>query len=164
MTKKDKPNSYYLLTLESFVIQYIYNVICLNIIGIHHSRYHPYVRCIATFKQQLCFENLLMPNSRERISLTKYRCTNSKLPIYKQIYLFDSDILCSLCNLHCTADECHYILIYSFFRKERELFLKIYYFMLPSMHKFVNLFCSTNKRTQRRIAILDHIVMTSFLS
>ena len=25
---------------------------------------------------------LLMSNSRERISLTKYRCTNSKLPIY----------------------------------------------------------------------------------
>ena len=32
-----------------------------------------------------------MPNSRERISLTKYRCTNSKLPIYiKYIYLYDS--------------------------------------------------------------------------
>ena len=31
------------------------------------------------FKQKLCFENyLLMPNSRERISSTKYRCTNGK--------------------------------------------------------------------------------------
>ena len=44
-------------------------------------------------KQKLCFEKyLIMPNSRERISLTKYRCTNSKLPIYKHIYLYDSDI------------------------------------------------------------------------
>ena len=76
------------------------------------------------FKQKLCFEKyLLMSNSRERISLTKYRCTNSKLPIYKHIYLYDSDI-CTLCNLNSKGDEYHYILICPSFRKERELYLK----------------------------------------
>ena len=64
-----------------------------------------------------------MPNSRERISLTKYRYTNSKLPIYKHIYLYDSDI-CTLCNLNSKGDEYHYTLICPSFRKERELYLK----------------------------------------
>ena len=113
-------------------------------------------------KQKLCFEKyLLMPNSRERISLTKYRYTNSKLPIYKHIYLYDSDI-CTLCNLNSKGDEYHYILICPFFRKERELYLKRYYYTIPSIHKFINLFCSTNKRTQRCLARLANIVMTSF--
>ena len=101
------------------------------------------------FKQQLCFKKYLyMPNARERISLTKYRCTNSKFAIYNPIYLYDS-ALCILCNLNSTCAEYHYIMIYPFFRKEREL----YYFIMPIMHKFVNLFCSTNKRTQRCLAV-----------
>ena len=114
------------------------------------------------FKQQLCFEKyLLMPNPRERISLTKYRCTNSKLPIYKHIYLYDSDI-CTSCNLNSKGDEYHYTLICSSFRKTRELYLKKYYYTIPSIHKFINLLCSTNKRTHRRLAKLADIVMTSF--
>ena len=83
-----------------------------------------------------------MPNSRERISLTKYRCTNSKLPIYKHIYLYDYDI-CTLCNLNSKGDEYHYTLICPSFRKERELYMK-------------------NTITQRRQAKLADIVMTSF--
>ena len=76
------------------------------------------------FKQKLCYKKyLLMPNSRGRISLTKYRCTNSKLPIYKHIYLYDSDI-CTLCNLNSKGDEYHYTLICPSFSKARELYLK----------------------------------------
>ena len=42
------------------------------------------------FKEQFCFEKyLLIPNSRERISLTIYRYTNSKLLTHKYIYLYD---------------------------------------------------------------------------
>ena len=101
-----------------------------------------------------------MPNSRERISLTKYRCTNSKLSIYKHIYLYDYD-RCTLCNLNSKGDAYRYILICPMFRKERELYIKKYY-MIPSIHKFINLFCSTIKRTQRRLAKLADIVMSSF--
>ena len=90
-----------------------------------------------------------------------YRCRNSKLPIYKHIYLYDSDI-CTLCNLNSKGDGYQYILICPFFRKERELHMKIYYYTIPSIHKFINLFCSTNKRRQRCLARLANIVMTSF--
>ena len=102
-----------------------------------------------------------MPNSRERILLTKYKCTNSKLTIYKHIYLYDSDI-CTLCNLNSKGDEYHYTLIFDIFRKERDLYLKKYHYTMPNIHKIINIFCSKNKRTQRRLAKLADIVMTSF--
>ena len=72
------------------------------------------------FKQKLYF---LKPNSRERISSTKYRCTKSKLPIYKHNYLYNSNI-CTLCNLNSKGNEYHYIFICPYFIKERELYLK----------------------------------------
>ena len=62
------------------------------------------------FKKQLDFENyLLHSNYRDRISLSKLRCANSKLPIYKHIYSHDSDV-CTLCNLNVCGDEYHYVL------------------------------------------------------
>ena len=66
------------------------------------------------FKKELCFEKyLLKANHSERIALSKYRCSNSKLPIYTQIYMYDSDI-CTLCNLNVRGDEYHYILMCPF--------------------------------------------------
>ena len=63
------------------------------------------------FKKQLDFENYLMSaNTRERISMTKYRCANSRIPVYSQIYMYDTEA-CTLCNLKVTGDEYHYILI-----------------------------------------------------
>ena len=41
------------------------------------------------FKKQLNFEEYLLScNYRERISLTQYRCANSKIPVYNQIYIY----------------------------------------------------------------------------
>ena len=52
------------------------------------------------FKQQLNFEDYLLScNYRERISLTKYRYANSKIPVYNQIYM-DETQLCILCDLN----------------------------------------------------------------
>ena len=69
--------------------------------------------------------------------------------------------ICTLCKLNSKGDEYHYILICPS-RKERELHLKRYYYTIPSIYKCINLFCSTNKRTQRCLARLASIVMTSF--
>ena len=45
------------------------------------------------FKTQLIFEKyLLIPNQRKRIQLTKFRCVNSKIPVYNRIYMYDSDM------------------------------------------------------------------------
>ena len=62
------------------------------------------------FKKQLHFEkHLLNSNFKDRISLTRLRCSNSKLPIYNTIYLYDAQ-KCTLCNLDVLGDEYHYVL------------------------------------------------------
>ena len=48
-------------------------------------------RMYRLFKKQLDFKNyMLHSNYRDRISLSKLRCANSKLPIYKHTYIYDS--------------------------------------------------------------------------
>ena len=44
------------------------------------------------FKKQLNFEDYLLScNNRERISLTKCRCANSRIPVYNQIYMYETE-------------------------------------------------------------------------
>ena len=91
------------------------------------------------FKKNLNFEKyLLCCNNRDRISLTKFRCSNSKLPVYNRIYMYDSD-LCTLCNLQLRGDEYHYVLICPYFRN-RDQYLKQYYYTRPNLLKFEQLF------------------------
>ena len=76
------------------------------------------------FKKQLNFEKyLLMSNNSNRISLTKFRCSNSKMPVHNQIYMFDTD-KCTLCDLNVVGDEYHYLLICPYFTKSRENHMK----------------------------------------
>ena len=63
------------------------------------------------FKKQLNFKNYFWScNNRERISLKKYRCVNSKLPVYNQIYMYETE-LCTLCDINVNGDEYHYIMM-----------------------------------------------------
>ena len=44
------------------------------------------------FKKQLHFEKyLLMSNNSNRISLTKFKCSDGKMPVPNQVYLYDTD-------------------------------------------------------------------------
>ena len=84
------------------------------------------------FKTQLHFEkHLLNSYCKDRINLTKLRCSNSKLPIYSTIYLHDTQT-CTLCNMDALGDEYHYVLICPFFKQIREQYLKAYYYIRPS--------------------------------
>ena len=66
------------------------------------------------FKKQFNFEKYhLMSNNSNRISLTKSRCSNSKMPVHNKIFLYDTD-KCTLCDL-LVGDEHHYLLICSYF-------------------------------------------------
>ena len=108
------------------------------------------------FKKQLNFENCLLScNYRERISLTKYRCANSKIPVYKQIYMYGTE----LCNLNINGDEYHYIMICPYFRQSLELYLKHYLYTRPNMLKFDQVFSSENKRTLSRLAKFITVIM-----
>ena len=115
-------------------------------------------------KKQLNFEYYLLScNNRERISLTKYRCANSNIPVYNQIYIYMYETeLCTLCDLNVNGDEYHYITICSYFRQSRELYLKHYFYTRPNMLKFSQLFSSENKRTLSRLAKLITVIMIQF--
>ena len=114
------------------------------------------------FKKQLDFENyLLHSNYRYRISLSKLRCANSKLPIYKHIYSHDSDV-CTLCNLNVCGDEYHYVLICPFFRHSRTMYLKPYFYTRPSLYKLRKLFCSSSKKTISNLSKLANIIFNQF--
>ena len=114
------------------------------------------------FKKQFHFEKyLLLSNSYERTLISKYRCSNSKLPVYNQIYMYDTD-LCTLCHMGVRGDEYHYILLCPFFKQSRKQFLKPYYYIRPCIFKFEQLFSSTNRTTQCRLAKLIRLIIEQF--
>ena len=115
------------------------------------------------FKKQLNFEDYLLScNNRERISLPKYRCANSKIPVYNQIYMYETE-LCTLCDLNVNGDEYHYIMICPYFRPSKKLYLKHYFYTRPNMLKFNQLFSSVNKHTLSRLAKFITVIMIQFL-
>ena len=118
------------------------------------------------FKKQLDFEEYVLScNYRERISLKKYRCANSKIPVYNQIYMYATE-LCTLCDPNENGYEYHYIMICPCSRQSRELYLKHY--ARSNMLKSDYLFSSENKRTLSRLenskSHLHFIIVSMLLS
>ena len=76
------------------------------------------------YKKHLDFERYLtISGNRDQVSLTKFRCASSKLPVYDQMYMYATDT-CTLCDLNVRGDEYHYILICPFFKQNREMYCK----------------------------------------
>ena len=114
------------------------------------------------YKKHLDFERYLtISHYRDRVSLTKFRCANSKLPVYDQIYMYAID-KCTLCDLNVRGDEYHYILICPFFNQSRETYLKCYYYNRPSLIKFQQLFSSSNASTISKLAKFVKVILTCF--
>lgn len=114
------------------------------------------------FKKSFCFEQyLLNGNFRDRTALTRFRCTNAKLPVYNQIYQYDCDI-CTLCDMNVRGDEYHYIFICSFFNDKRNLYLDPYFCRYPSDVKFEQLFTQTNKKKISRLAKFTKAIIEQF--
>ncbi len=114
------------------------------------------------FKRQLTFDNyLLNPCHRDRISLTRFRCSNSKLPVYNQIYKYDTN-KCTLCNLDTIGDEYHYIMICTFFTQTRKKCVKPYYYTHPNVWKFEQLFTSSNRKVQDNLAKFTTCILIHF--
>ena len=56
------------------------------------------------FQKQLHLEkHIFNSNFKDRINLTKIRCSNSKLPMYNTIYVYATEN-CTLCNLDALGD------------------------------------------------------------
>ena len=114
------------------------------------------------YKKHLDFEKYLtISGYRDRVSLTKFRCANSKLPVYDQMYMYTTD-KCTLCDLNVRGDEYHYILICPFFKQNREMYLKRYYYYRPSLLKFEQLFNSHSASSISKLAKFVKIILACF--
>ena len=116
------------------------------------------------FKKLLNFKNygpLLHSDYRENNSLSKLRCANGKLPIFKHIYIHDSDV-CTICNLNVCGGEYNDVLIWPFFKHSRTMYLKPYFYTRPSLYKFGKIFSSSSKKTISNLSKLANIILNKF--
>ena len=65
-----------------------------------------------------------MSNNSNRTSLTKLRCTNSKVSVHNQVYLYDTH-MCTLCDINLVGVEYYYILIFPYFTDPKENHINI---------------------------------------
>ena len=84
-----------------------------------------------------------MSNNSNRIALTKCRCSNSKMPVHNQIYMYDTD-MCTLCDLNLVGDEYHYLPICPYLLNPEKLTCKFILYCRPTSLKFEQLL--TNKK------------------
>ena len=107
------------------------------------------------FTQQLCFEKYSLKCLTPERGFHKQ---NIDVQIVNYQYICTFTCMSQICVLGATlitkVMNTTILWYIKFFRKDRDLYLKRYYYTTPSIDKFVNLFCSMNKRTQRRLAKL----------
>ena len=78
----------------------------------------------------------------ERISLTKFRCGNHKLPIITGRYTkqVKADRKCKVCSSDSIGDEFHYIFECDYFTESREKYIKKHFILTPNTLKMAVIF------------------------
>ena len=123
------------------------SMICFTRIGIVQLMKIPNAWIIDFFKTTLRLEQYMVKlQIQYRVTLTKFRCGNHRLPIVTGRYLgIDrKDRICKKCLGNKLGDEFHYIFECSFFESERKTFLKTHYRERPNVLKMYQLFNSVN--------------------
>ena len=117
------------------------------------------------FKHEYKMENhLLLLDHAPRISLTKFRCGNHRLPVNKGRFqgIPRQERTCTLCTSNDVGDEFHYLFDCSFFNSERKLFIKPYYLRRPNTLKMERLFNITSKKWLTNLTKFVKIIMSAF--
>ena len=116
------------------------------------------------FKQNLIFEPYLIKLPfYYRLSFSKFRCKQNKLPINKHRFdKNDVDTTCQLCNLGDIGDEFHYLLICNYFNRERKLYIDDYYYRPPNTIKMFELFNLTHVATLINLCKFLKLIMEKF--
>jgi hypothetical protein len=60
---------------------------------------------------------------------------------------------CVYCNMHDMEDEYYFIIICPCYVELRKTYIKPYYYVRPSVHKFLDLLNSTNKLLLKNLAL-----------
>ena len=90
------------------------------------------------------------------IPMCKFRTTNHKLPV--EVYSWSyfnkerKERICNLCNLEDIGDEYHYVLKCPIFDDLRKLYIPKYFYVKPSVYKFIELMKMEDKHTLFKMA------------
>jgi hypothetical protein len=107
---------------------------------------------------------LLMVNSAERVSLTKFRCSNHKLPCSFERLTFgeDHETVCNKCDSGHRGDEFHYLFACKSFSANRKLYLDKYYYENPNAYKVNKLFNNKSTHILSKLGKFVKIIMENF--
>ena len=109
---------------------------------------------------------LMLSNISDRISICKFRCRNTKIPVvilgYANSNTAYENRLCSICDMNEVGDEYHYILKCPAFQDHRNQYLSEFYTTNPNMDKFAQLFQSSNNTVLCKLAKFTYEINRRF--
>ena len=98
--------------------------------------------------------------------IIKYKTGHHRLPI--ETGRWDDTPLnerkCNVCNKNDIGDEYHYLFSCDFFKNERKLYLKPYFYVNPNIYKYRELFTSNTETTLIKLSNFVRIIMQKFSS
>ena len=142
---------------------YLKRIISNNLSDVYNNKWHNEISVKSSCKvYRLIKENLKIEkyltllDCSDRITISKFRCRNSKIPAviqgYHNVAIPYEERMCPLCDMNEIGDEFHYIMQCPAFARHRNIHINTYYLRNPSMAKFVQLFQSVNVKTQIKLA------------
>ena len=97
--------------------------------------------------------------------IIKYRTGNHRLPVetgrWDDIPL--NERKCKICTKDDIGDEYHYLFTCDFFKSDRKLYLKPYFYVKSNIRKYRELFTSTNEATLIKLSKFVAIIMEKSL-
>ena len=143
-------------------IEIPFNLIKMQILDIYKQTWYSSINnsnrllTYARFKHEFDCENYLdfITDKRYRVSLSKFRLSSHDLEIERGRYinLDRNDRLCRFCNGNNIENEYHFLLVCPLYRDLGRKYLKSYYCQWPTLNKFDDLMCKTNKNTILNVA------------
>lgn len=117
------------------------------------------------FKSEIGLEKYLIELPKTvYLPLVKFRTTNHKLFIetgrWRNVPI--SDRKCKKCNNNSLGDEFHYLFECSFFKSDRELLLRKYFYNRPNTIKYRLLMNSNNKIILKNLSLFVQKIMKHF--
>ena len=115
------------------------------------------------FKTEHGFEKYLdILNERDRITLTRFRTTNHRLPIEtgRWLNIDRNDRTCTLCNSNKLGDEFHYLLECSSFHDDSRRYLGNYFTYRCNILKFRQLLQNDNVSKLRKLCTFIRTITT----
>ena len=116
------------------------------------------------FKDNVNFEKYLINVSKKNYS--KIRTGNHRLQVetgrWDDIHVPLNERKCKICTKDDIGDEYHYLFTCDFFKSDRKLYLKPYFYVKPNIRKYREHFTSTNEATLIKLSKFVAIIMEKF--